>query len=128
MNPAIHGRRVLAVEDDINIMHLIVDTLEGAGYRVTQARVAPDAVARLGDQSFDAAVVDFALPGMDGVELHREIRRLSPGLAERTLFISGHIQSRENLDYFLTHGAGYLSKPFRVEDLLESVERMFEPT
>jgi len=122
-----NGRRILAVEDDPNIMHLIVDTLEVAGYAVEGARLAEEALDRLAAGSFDAAVVDFTLPGKNGVELHREIQSLRPRLAERTLFISGFLQSKENLDYFLTHGAGYLPKPFRIEDLVESIDRMFEP-
>ena len=122
------GRRVLAVEDDPNIMHLLVDALEGVGYRVTCAREWREALEKVDQGRFDAAILDFALPGRDGVLLHQDLRDRDPGLADRTLFISGLIQSRENLDYFLTHSAGYLSKPFRVEDLIDSVERIFQPT
>lgn len=119
-------KRILAVEDDPNIMHLIVDTLEGAGYAVTRAQRPSEALGHVRGAQFDAAVVDFVLPESDGVELHRAFRQVDRRLAENTLFISGHLQSKENLDYFLTEGAGYLPKPFRVEDLVESIERIFE--
>ena len=122
------GKRILVVEDDPNIMRLIVDTLEGGGHVVTSARDSSEALARLGSGRFDAAIVDFVLPGSDGAQLHRKLRAIAPSLADCTLFISGHLQSKENLDYFLTHGAGYLAKPFNAEDLLGSVDRIFEPT
>src|SRR6185436_1470706 len=123
-----NGRRVLAVEDDPNIMHLIVDALEGAGYRVSCAKEWREALQKLDGDRFDAAILDFALPGRDGVMLHQDLQGRDPGLADRTLFISGLVQSRDNLDYFLTHGAGYLSKPFRVEDLIDSLDRIFQPS
>jgi two-component system cell cycle sensor histidine kinase/response regulator CckA len=126
MNAVRTGRRVLAVEDDPNIMHLIVDTLEISGYTVSPARTPEEALQRLRTEKFDGAVVDFMLPGLDGVELHAEIQKIDMELADRTLFISGLLQTKENLDYFLSRGAGYLPKPFRIEDLIESVDRMFE--
>ena len=97
MSRARNGRRVLAVEDDPNIMRVIIDTLEAAGYEVAGAREFKDALDCLEGAHFDAAILDFALPGMSGVDLHREIRERDPALAERTIFISGLLQSREEL-------------------------------
>jgi CheY-like chemotaxis protein len=83
-----------------------------------------EALLWLGESDYDLVILDLNLPAMDGTTLHREIARLSPRLAERSIFISGFIQSKENLDYFYTHGGAYLSKPFRLEDLLTAVRQV----
>ena len=117
-------RRVLIVEDETDIVKLIQDVFDHKRYAVRCASDAEAALELLRAERFDIAILDFFLPGIDGVDLHRRIAAIDPVLASRTIFISGLVQSKANLDYFLTHGATYLAKPFKVDDLLETVERV----
>jgi DNA-binding response OmpR family regulator len=120
------GKRVLVVDDEGPIRDLLRDAITEAGAAVDTAADATAALQLIKDHLYDAAVLDFALPDMDGVRLHSEIRRMDEELAHRTLFISGVTQPAERLDYFGSDAGGFLSKPFDVADLVSRLERMVE--
>jgi DNA-binding response OmpR family regulator len=116
--------RVLAIDDQPEICRLIREALVHEGFEVETTGDPREALRWLGERDYDLVILDFNLPALDGISLHREIAALSPRLAERSIFISGLIQSRENLDYFYTHGGAYLSKPFRLQDLTTAVRQV----
>lgn len=116
-------KRVLVVDDEQPIRHVAAQAITQHGWEVETAADSAEALRLIRDQLFDAVVVDFALPDMDGVALHSEIRRLDRELAEKTLFISGLDQSNERLRYF-TDSGGFLPKPFDVRELVERLRDM----
>ena len=111
-------QRILVVDDESSILELLRDALTEAGYAVDAAENAQAALALVQDNLYDVAILDFALPDMNGVMLHHELRRVDAELAERTLFISGLTQSDDDLDYFSSLASGFLPKPFEVADVL----------
>ena len=118
--------RILAVDDQPEIRALLDDALSGEGYEVRATGDPVEALRLLHHVSFDAVILDFKLPSMDGIELHRQIALAAPAVAGRCIFISGVSQPKENLDYFYTHGGAYLCKPFRVGDLLQAVRDVLD--
>jgi DNA-binding response OmpR family regulator len=116
--------RVLAIDDQPEIQELIREALTLEGYEVETSGDPVESLEWMRRRDYDLVVLDFNLPAMDGITLHREIAGISPRLAERSIFISGLIQSKENLDYFYTHGGAYLSKPFRLQDLVTAVRQV----
>jgi len=82
------GLRVLLIEDDVQARELYRDILEAAGYRVAEAPTAAAAMEALGKERFDAAVVDYSLPDLDGLSLARRIVAAYPGVA--LVFASGY--------------------------------------
>ncbi len=116
------SKRILIVDDEPDIVDLLSEILTAAGYEVATALDAAGALERIKDQIFDAAIVDFNLPDMNGVMLHRQIRQMDEELAHRTLFTSGQMQTGQNLDYYSAFGGGFLSKPFEVEEVLGALE------
>lgn len=122
--PREHRGRVLAIDDQPEICRLIREALALEGFEVETSQDPREALERLREKDYDLVILDFNLPEMDGISLHREIAAVSPRLAERSIFISGLIQSRDNLDYFYTHGGAYLSKPFRLQDLTTAVRQV----
>ena len=119
------GKRILVVDDEVAIVDLLVDVLTGQGYVVDSAPSAEAALESIRENIYDAALLDFNLPDMDGVMLHRQIRQMDAELASRTVFISGIVQSDLNLDYYQAYSGGFLSKPFDVADVLEIVGELF---
>jgi two-component system, chemotaxis family, sensor kinase CheA len=80
--PVPDGKRskVLVVDDSKGVRQLVAAVLSSQGYDVTVGRNAEEGLERLEEGSFDAVVVDFAMPGPDGVELVSAVRRRLPAL------------------------------------------------
>jgi PAS domain S-box-containing protein len=77
------GVRVLAVDDQEDALALLRDTLEAAGADVTTAVDALQAIRLIEDAPPDVLVADIGMPGMDGFELIRRVRRSGNALAKR---------------------------------------------
>jgi PAS domain S-box-containing protein len=113
--------RVLLVEDEAAVRELLERILVRAGFDVT---TAPDALAalRLGGEpgTFDLLVSDVVMPGMNGIELARELQAKDAGL--RVLMISGY--SEEAVGKVGPDGIDLLGKPFSADDLILRVRSL----
>ena len=116
--------RILVVDDEESIRDLLRDALVEIGWAVDTAATAAEALQLIKENLYDAAVLDFALPDINGVMLHRKIREMDAELAQATLFISGVAQSDQRLDYFGADGIGFLSKPFDVQEVLIRLQKI----
>jgi two-component system OmpR family response regulator len=121
------GKRILVVDDEPDIVEMLCDLLSNCGFDVDAAPSAQEALERIRETIYDAAVLDFNLPDMDGVMLHRQIRQMDAELAGRTLFMSGMVQSDHNLGYYAAQSAGFISKPFEVDEVLSALRSILEP-
>ncbi len=115
--------RVLIVDDEPDIVDLLSDILTSTGFEVAGAFNAAGALEQIKAEIFDAAIIDFNLPDMNGVMLHRQIRQMDEELAQKTLFTSGQMQTDQDLDYYMVYGGGFLSKPFEVEQVLAALDK-----
>ncbi len=113
--------KILVVDDDPTLLHILVDTLTALGYQTVSAE---DGIAALdmlqseyGD-SFDLMITDIRMPNMDGVTLLKRVRRYYPAMP--VLFISG--AATENM-IMEASPDGYLSKPFRISRLEDLIEK-----
>lgn len=118
-------KRILVVDDEPEILQLLQEALEAVGYKVDGVLDGKTALQAVHDNIYDAAIVDFSLPDMNGLTVHREIRQMDEELANNTLFCSGHAQSDDNLGYYSTYGVGFLSKPLNLEEVIDSLESVW---
>lgn len=119
------GKRILVVDDERDIIDLLTEVLGAHGYTVDSAINAAEALDLVRANIYDAAILDFNLPDMDGVMLHRQIRQMDGELAGRSLFTSGLVQSDDNLGYYSAFAGGFISKPFDVQDILEALRMLW---
>lgn len=122
----LEGKRILVVDDEAPIVDLLREILTTRGYAVDSAGDAEAALDLVREHIFDAAILDFDLPDMNGVMLHRLIRQMDEELSEHTLFVSGMDQSDQDLNYYEAFGKGFLPKPFQVADVLRSLSEFWE--
>ena len=115
--PARRSHDVLVVEDDAGVREFLIDSLQGAGLRVTQANNGVDALVELKRKRPDLLLVDFLMPGMNGVEMVEEARKIYPGLP--VLLATGYADM--NVVAKVIPANRVLRKPFRSEDLLDAV-------
>jgi CheY-like chemotaxis protein len=115
-------RRVLVIDDDLDINELVGKVLVRAGYQVRTAGSGEDGLAILADFAADLIVVDKTLPGMHGAEVIREARARFPfiGVVLITAFPEPFALGPERLN-------GYLSKPFKnVQAIEEAVAQAID--
>ncbi|HYN98019.1 MAG TPA: response regulator [Pilimelia sp.] len=107
--------RVLVVDDEPDVRDLIVRRLRADGHDVTTADNAPGALAAVAIHGLpDAAVLDVDLPGMDGVALLAELRRLRPDLPAVFLTV---LWSGDDVARMRLAGGIYVAKPFTAASL-----------
>lgn len=109
------ARHILVVDDDDRLRTLIARYLGDRGYRVTGAKDAADARAKLAGMAFDLMVVDVMMPGENGIELTRALRET------RDLPILMLTAMGESEDRIAGLEAGvddYLAKPFEPRELV----------
>jgi CheY-like chemotaxis protein/two-component sensor histidine kinase len=115
--PNTHRRRILLVDDNVDVAESVGMVLEILGHRVAVEHEAQGAIERATHESFDSCIVDIGLPGMDGYELARELRKL-PGTRRAVLI--AHTGYGQMEDKRLSSEAGFahhLVKPAAIPDL-----------
>lgn len=84
------GRRVLVVDDDEMVREVLMASLEDAGFRILEAETALSALELLDEGAeVDALLTDFSMPGMDGLDLIREVHARQPDLP--AILLTGHV-------------------------------------
>ena len=108
--------RILLVEDDLGIRIALEDRLRASGYEVEVAGEGETAF-RLGARGgIDLIILDLVLPGKDGVEVCRDLRRM--GIVTPVLMLTAKVQLDDKLMGFSVGADDYLTKPFDVTELL----------
>jgi excisionase family DNA binding protein len=114
--------RVLVVDDEASIRDLLSKTLALAEYDVDTAPDGRSAVASLRDQTYDLMITDLKMPGMDGLTLIHEAKRLAPRLP--VVIITAHSTEASAIESVNLGVSGYLTKPFRIAKILSTAARI----
>jgi two-component system, OmpR family, response regulator len=119
--------KILVVDDNLELLGLLTQLFEEAGYEVLGASKGKQAVDVARGQPVKLAVLDILLPDMMGYQLAEQLRKEHPELP--TIFITGVFKGgRHALDARTKYGAvGYFEKPFESSALLEAVTRVVPP-
>jgi two-component system, OmpR family, response regulator len=111
--------RLLLVEDDVMVASGIKLGLSDAGYAVDWVGSGERAEEVLRSESFDAAIIDIGLPGMDGLALTRELRRSSsPSRAMPVLILTARDALQDRVQGLDMGADDYMVKPFELPELL----------
>jgi two-component system, OmpR family, response regulator len=113
--------RVLLVDDELEFLEPLSTRLGRRGVTCSIATSGVDALRVLGERSFDCAVVDVKMPGMDGLELLRRIRRDHPALG--VVLLTGHASVELGVQGMELGAFDYLLKPVDLDELLEVARR-----
>jgi len=114
--------RVLVVEDDVTLAAGLVEGLERESFKVDHLGAAEPAENVFGHTDYDLAIVDIGLPGMDGLELIRRVRRR--GVLTPILILTARDGLDDRVVGLDVGGDDYLVKPFLLPELLARVRAL----
>ncbi len=112
--------RILVVEDDPAIRTGLVDALTGAGYEPAEAADGPEGLRRALAEPLDLILLDLMLPGLDGLELLREVRRCRAEMP--VIILTARGREGDRVAGLKLGADDYVVKPFSVRELLARVQ------
>ena len=120
-----NGKCILVIEDDRDTLDVLVETFQSAGYDVLEALNGEQGLKIAESDRPDLIVLDLMLPGMDGVEVCRELtgRDITRGIP--VIILTARSEMTSKLSSFMAGAKRFITKPFEVGKLLEEVERTF---
>ena len=114
-------QRVLVVDDEASIRDLLSKTLALAEYDVDTAPDGSTALDRMRESNYDLLIADLKMPGMDGLTLIRQAKRIKADLP--VIIITGFSTESSAIEAVNLGVAGYLTKPFRVPQVLAAASK-----
>ena len=111
--------KILVVDDEQEIADLVTLYLQNDGYEVYTCYDAHSALAYVAKMQLQLAILDVMLPGKNGFEILREIRKAK--IASKVIMLTARSMLEDKLNG-LEHGANdYITKPFHMDELMERV-------
>lgn len=113
---------VLIVDDEIEILHMLRRNLELEGFQVTTASDPFQAVDLMKQELFNLVLLDIRMPGMTGVQLLQELKRINP--LTNVIIMTGYSSMANVVDCLGAGAVDYFVKPFMDLNLLiDSLEQ-----
>ncbi len=117
------GAALLCIDDDPACLRLRKTVLENFGYQVWTSRSGREGLELLHSRSFDAVLVDYQMPGMNGVQVASEIRRLKPHIP--ILMLSAYSSLPQSVTRFVN---SFVSKTEPTSYLVAKIEQLLALT
>ncbi len=120
---ALAGLKILVVDDDADVLYLVRRILAEARADVTAASSAESALRNIAIARPDIVVSDLEMPGVDGWELMRQIRRLpiENGGATPAIALSAHVRESDKVKALAAGFTAHVGKPMRALKLIEAI-------
>ena len=119
-------QRILLVDDEPRLLHVVGLYLSMEGFEVTEASDGTEALAKLETEQFDLAILDVMMPGVDGIEVCRHIRS-QPATQSMPVLVFTSLSSDKDVERARLAGANHLiTKPFSLPGLEAVVRSCFE--
>jgi DNA-binding NtrC family response regulator len=117
---------LLLIEDEKSVLNFLRTALERYGYGCRTATSALEGITLLEQGQFIGVISDMRTPGgATGADVHAWIVANRPELKNKVLFITGDTVNEETMKALNDTGVPYIEKPFRVHQLISTVEKIF---
>lgn len=115
------GERVLLVDDDEDFLDIMSERMAARDMEVVTATSAEDALEKIEKESFDAIILDFMMPGMDGLETLKEIKSKKPEL--QIILLTGYATIEKGVEAIKLGAMDVVEKPADLEVLTKKVKK-----
>lgn len=111
--------RVLLVDDEVNFLEALAERMRMRGLEVTCAKSGREALTAVERATFDAVVLDLAMPGLDGLETLRRLRQMQPEL--QVMILSGRATVQTAVEATRLGATDIFEKPTDVDTLVQRI-------
>jgi two-component system OmpR family response regulator len=116
--------KVLIVDDEQDFLETIVKRLKARGIDVSGAESGYQALELIENSNFDVVILDVKMPGLDGIETLREMKKKKP-LVE-VIMLTGHASVESGIQGMQLGAFDYVMKPVALDELLEKMRQAYE--
>ena len=117
-------KKILIVDDDREFRDHLIEVLKEEGYQIESASSAKEAYALLSAVEFDIVLLDYLMPKQSGADALYEIKRLRPRI--KIIMITAFASIEHAIDAIKRGATDYISKPFKIDNLLLTLRRVIE--
>ncbi len=118
-------KKILVCEDEAAIRDFVVINLRRAGYEVVEADCGEMALQKYEEQGgdFDVAILDIMMPGIDGLQVCKELRNKNSGIG--IIMLSARTQEMDKVTGLMLGADDYITKPFSPSELTARVDSLY---
>ena len=117
-------KKVLILEDEVNIRSFVVINIKRAGYDAIEAGTGEEALEKLkANPDIGVAILDIMLPGMDGFEVCRNIRATNKQIG--IIMLTARTQEMDKITGLMTGADDYVTKPFSPAELTARIDALY---
>jgi DNA-binding NtrC family response regulator len=113
--------KVLLVDDDADFTDVLSERMESRGVGVDTAASGGEALEKVKDKSYDAIILDLAMPEMDGIETLKRMLADNPDL--QVILLTGHATLAKGVEAMKLGAMDFLEKPAEIQKLMEKIEK-----
>ena len=112
--------RVLIVDDEKEFLEAMGERISARGMDVSTSISAKEALEKIEKESFDAIIMDFQMPGMDGIEAMKAIKAKKPEL--QIILLTGHASVKKGVEAMKEGALDYIEKPVDMNEITQKIK------
>ncbi len=118
------GKRVLVIDDEEPILHMVREALKPQGYEVDIVTDGATALKRMAERKYDVALCDWKMPGLNGQQVYERARSINPALSARMIFVTGDIINEHTRKFLEQQNKICLPKPFTIAEFRAAIKKV----
>ncbi len=113
--------KILLVDDEKDFLDVMSERIEARGMKVSKADSAAKALEKVETGGFDAIIVDLMMPGMDGLETLKAIKKKNPDL--QVILLTGHATIEKGIEAMKLGALDFVEKPADLDKLTKIIKK-----
>ena len=114
------SEKILLVDDEEDFLEIMAERMQARDMEVHTCTTAQEALKKIKEENFDAIILDFMMPGMDGMHALKEIKSKSP--ESQIILLTGHATIEKSVEAMKLGAADFLEKPADLEALEKKIK------
>ncbi|GBE30048.1 MAG TPA: response regulator [Bacteroidetes bacterium] len=115
------GIRVLLVDDEEEFTSVLSERMQTRGLIVDVSANGQDALTLANEETYDAVILDLAMPGMDGIETLKRLVKMNPDI--QVILLTGHATLQKSVEAMKSGAMEFMEKPVKIDVLLEKIQQ-----